>query len=211
MSELTLFAMPGSCSRVSLILLEEANADYQIHWVNLMKGEHKTDAFKLVNPKSKVPALRIDGHVLTENPMIIKFLSERFPEANLLPKTNPGLEEYQQKSDLCFCSSTIHPLVTRFCIPAFFVDEVGLASVKEKAHKALLEALVWVEGKLGDGQWWYGEQWSAMDAYIFWIISRLQRCDFSLASLPNIARHTDTMLRRKSVLSSLAKEQHAIK
>ncbi|MDO6693859.1 glutathione S-transferase family protein [Aliiglaciecola sp. 3_MG-2023] len=209
MSSITLFAMPGSCSRVSLILLEEAKAEYDVHWVNLMKGEHKTANFKQINPKSKVPALSIDGEVLTENPMIIKYISEHFPDANLLPNVDSGLAEYQQISDLCFCSSTIHPLVTRFCIPGFFADESCTTSVKQKALAALLENLAWVEQKLANSAWWYGDQWSAMDAYIFWIISRLQRCDFSLSTLPNLARHTEAMLKRDAVVSALEKEKLA--
>ncbi|GAA6184614.1 glutathione S-transferase family protein [Aliiglaciecola sp. 2_MG-2023] len=209
MSEITLFAMPGSCSRVSLILLEEAKAKYDIHWVNLMKAEHKSAEFKQINPKSKVPALAVESQVLTENPMIIKYISERFPEANLLPKVDSGLAEYQQISDLCFCSSTIHPLVTRFCIPAFFADENGMPSVKAKALEALMDSLAWVEQRLAAGNWWYGEQWSAVDAYIFWIISRLQRCEFSLATLPNLAHHTEKMLKRDSVINALNKEKLA--
>ncbi|MFA3790074.1 glutathione S-transferase family protein [Aliiglaciecola sp. SL4] len=209
MSNITLFAMPGSCSRVSLILLEEAKADYHIQWVNLMNGDHKTAEFKQINPKSKVPALAIAGEVLTENPMIIKYISTQFPKANLLPKVDTGLAEYQQISDLCFCSSTIHPLVTRFCIPTFFAEESCATSVKEKALAALHEGLTWVEQRLADSTWWYGEQWSAMDAYIFWIITRLQRCNFSLSDLPNLAQHTENMLKRDSVIWALEKEKLA--
>jgi len=38
-----------------------------------------------VNPKWRIPALLIDGFVLTENPAILAYLGRRFPAAGLYP------------------------------------------------------------------------------------------------------------------------------
>ena len=177
MSQLTLFAFPGSCSGVSIILLEEAKADYHLHMVKLMQGEHKKPEYLSINPKGKVPALKVDEQILTENPVIISYLNKQFPEANLLPNVATEIAQLQQLSDLCFCSSTLHPIVTRLCKPEFFVEQQPSTEIKQKACSDLLNALQWVDKRLGESQWWYGEQWSAMDAYIFWVVSRAQKCD----------------------------------
>jgi glutathione S-transferase len=207
MNELTLFAFPGACSRVSLILLEQAQADYQVHWVRLTKGEHKRPEFLAINPKAKVPALKIGNDILTENPAIISYINQRFPSAQLLPVSDNALTQLQQLSDLCFCSSTLHPMVTRFCKPEFFATSDAIISVKQKAQDALNDALVWVEQRMGQAAWWYGEQWSAMDAYLFWVLTRLQSADFLLAEWPNLHRFVQAMLTRPAVLRALAKEQ----
>ncbi|SAL99073.1 hypothetical protein [Absidia glauca] len=39
-----------------------------------------------VNPESKVPALDIDGKIITESLVIIELINDLFPEKNLLPK-----------------------------------------------------------------------------------------------------------------------------
>lgn len=206
MSQLTLFAFPGSCSRVSMILLEEAQADYQLHVVKLMLGEHKKPEYLRINPKGKVPALKVGDEILTENPAIILYLNSLFPGAHLLPQVDSKLGQLQQLSDLCFCSSTLHPIVTRLCKPEFFIQQLDSTEIKQKAHGDLLSALQWVDKRLGASQWWYGQQWSAMDAYIFWVVTRAEKCDLDLALLPNIARHSQDMLSRDSVKRALAKE-----
>ena len=83
-----------------------------------MRGEHKAPEFKSRNPKGKVPALEIDGTVLTENVAILWYLHQRHPEARLLPATSTPLEDARNLADLCFCSATLHPLVTRIRMPS---------------------------------------------------------------------------------------------
>jgi glutathione S-transferase len=190
-----------------MILLEQAQADYQLQMVKLTQGEHKKPEFLAINPKGKVPALKVDNEILTENPAIISLIDSLFPAANLLPKVESKLAELQQLSDLCFCSSTLHPIVTRLCKPEFFTEQQATTEIKQKANKDLLIALQWVEQRLGDSQWWYGQQWSTMDAYIFWVVSRAASCDLDLSLVPNIERHKHDMLKREAVQRALAKEQ----
>jgi glutathione S-transferase len=65
---LTLYYAPGSSSMASHLVLEEAGAEYETRFVNEDAGEHRTEAYLRVNPRGKVPALRLaDGSVLVEN------------------------------------------------------------------------------------------------------------------------------------------------
>lgn len=101
---------PGSCSRVSAIVLEELELDFESRVVRFMKGEHKSAEYKVHNPKGKVPALIHNGKALTENVAIITYLQKL--SGQLLPKTHNELEYARQIADLCFCSSTLpfsHP------------------------------------------------------------------------------------------------------
>jgi glutathione S-transferase len=38
-----------------------------------------------INPKARIPALQIDGFVVTENPAVLAYLGRRFPNARLYP------------------------------------------------------------------------------------------------------------------------------
>ncbi len=82
----TLYFSPGACSMASHVLLEECGADYETKLVALAKGEQRTDEYKKINPHSKVPALAVDGNVITQNVAILPFIAGQFPDAELLPR-----------------------------------------------------------------------------------------------------------------------------
>lgn len=53
--------------------------------IDLLAGEHKQAEHLARNPQGLVPALSIDGHMLTQSLAIIEYLSETQPGAGLLP------------------------------------------------------------------------------------------------------------------------------
>ena len=134
MTDITLYFAPDSCARVPLIALEEIGQPYRLEVVAFMKGQHRSDEYLALNPQGKVPTLVVDGNVLTENVAILSWLSDRFPQARLLPPAKDSWSRAQQISDLAYCASGLHPLVTRLRIPQFFCDvpqgvEIGRAHV----------------------------------------------------------------------------------
>lgn len=205
--KIILFAAPVSCSKVPLILLEEIGAPFETRLVRFMRGEHKSADFKRYNPKGKVPAIIIDGEALTENVAIAVHLDSVFPEAGLLPKAD-SWGRARQIADLCFCSSTLHPFVTRICVPTIFVDEPGVESVRRRAMAGIAEYLQIAEDRLADGEWWYGQVWSAMDAYLYWAFTRIQLgSDFDVAAYPRLVDHAARTEARPAVQRALARER----
>ena len=57
---------------------------------HLRKGEQRAPDFLKLNPQGLVPALEIDGLVLTQSLAIIEYLDETRPEPPLLPKDPAG-------------------------------------------------------------------------------------------------------------------------
>ncbi|GAQ82668.1 maleylacetoacetate isomerase-like [Klebsormidium nitens] len=49
-------------------------------------GETATPEFLAINPMKQLPALRIDGHTLSESVAILEYLEEVYPDPPLLPK-----------------------------------------------------------------------------------------------------------------------------
>jgi glutathione S-transferase len=64
-------------------MLEECGAEYAFVDVDLMSGEHRGDAYRALNPTSRVPTL-VDGDlVLWESNAILEYLAAKHPAARL--------------------------------------------------------------------------------------------------------------------------------
>jgi len=206
MTTIKLHMAPGTCARVSAIALEEAGVDFETPLIRFMKGQHKSPEYKKINPKGKVPALEIDGEALTENVAIISYLNERFPEAKLMPEASDALAKARQLADLSFCSATLHPIVTRIRMPTFFADGDAAKNVWEKGCEAMHEYFRLIDERLSEQSWWYGENWSVMDAYLYWIFWRVEGADYPVDDYPNFKAHKSRMEQRAAVQKVLARE-----
>jgi glutathione S-transferase len=200
---------PGTCARVPCILLEAASAQFETRLIRFLKGEHKSPAYKAINPQGKVPALQIDNTVLTENPAIIYYLHQRFPEAALLPTDADAKARAVLMADLSFCASTLHPIVTRIRLPHFFAGEQAARAVWENACKAMDEYFQLIETRLVQGPWWYGNQWSALDAYLYWIFWRVEGAGYDVKRFPKFGDHKLRSEARPAVKRALAREAQA--
>jgi glutathione S-transferase len=87
----TLFHAPQSRSAGALILLEELGADYELHVLDLKKGEQRQPAYLAVNPMGKVPAVRHDGALVTEQGAVYAYLADLYPEAGITPAIGDAL------------------------------------------------------------------------------------------------------------------------
>lgn len=83
--QLTLYHCPHSRSTGVLTLLEELHAPYDLHVMNMKKGETREPAYLAVNPMGKVPAIRHGDAIITEQVAIYLYLADLFPDAGLAP------------------------------------------------------------------------------------------------------------------------------
>jgi glutathione S-transferase len=205
MTKMTLFFAPDSCSRVPLIALEEIGDPYALEIVAFMKGQHKSPEYLALNPKAKVPTLVVDGEPLTENVAILVWLAERFPQAGLLPECHDGFARARLISDLAYCASGLHPIVTRLRIPHYFCDTAeGSRRAFEMAEVAMRPNFALIDRRLADNRWWYGDRWSIVDAYVNWIWFRVTGTQFDGAAYSNMHRHDAQMKERPAVQRTLA-------
>jgi GSH-dependent disulfide-bond oxidoreductase len=86
---------PTANSAEPLICLEEKNASYEPHYVNLLRFEQHRPAFLKLNPQGQVPVLVHDGRVITETSLLIQYLDATFPSPRLTPQS--ALERYQMQ------------------------------------------------------------------------------------------------------------------
>ena len=132
---LTLYFSPGACSMASHIGIEETGAAYVEKPTLLAKGEQKTEAYLKINPRGKVPALSVDGKIITENTAILSYLAKQFPQAKLMP-ADP-VEEARCISAMAWFSNVVHPSYQRYMRPERFAEgDAAQATVKETGRKS---------------------------------------------------------------------------
>ncbi len=209
MTNIVLYMSPGSCAKVTSIVLEELGLDFKTEVVRFMRGEHKSPAFKQKNPTGKVPALIYGDQALSENVAIISFLNQ--VHGRLLPEAKDAMEHAKQLADLCFCSSTLHTLVTRIRMPSFFAGEDNAIAVQDIAVGAMDEFFGLIDKRLDEQQWWYGDEWSAMDAYLYWCFWRVQGAGYHVEKFANYSNHAIRMEQRPAVKRAIARDNEASK
>jgi glutathione S-transferase len=204
--KLTLAFAPGACSIAPYILLKEAGADFETLNVNLGKGEHHEAPYLKVNPKGKVPALIVDGRVITENVAIQVWIDRQFPQAQLMPR-DPMLY-IDALTILGWCGSGIHPKLTQQARPERYCDLPGAADrVKALGHEGMLEQYELAEAMLAGKTWLIGEQFSCADAYFYWTFRRGVAFGNDLSRFKNCIAHRQRMEQRDSVKDLLAHEE----
>src|SRR6185295_11611725 len=89
---IVLYYSPGSCSLAPHIVLSETGQPFELRKFATADRANYTADYLAVNPKGRIPALQIDGFILTENPAILAFLGRRFPSAGVYPADDPQAE-----------------------------------------------------------------------------------------------------------------------
>ena len=85
MSELIFYHSPNTRSTGARVLLEELGAPHTLHALDMKAGEQRGAAYLAVNPMGKVPAIRHDGQLVTEQVAVYLYLADLFPAAGLAP------------------------------------------------------------------------------------------------------------------------------
>ncbi|GAD90863.1 hypothetical protein VHA01S_058_00170 [Vibrio halioticoli NBRC 102217] len=195
---LVLYYAPGACSGVTITAMIELGLECEFKKVDLASGEQKTPAYQQINPYGKVPAVTVDGQLLTENPAILIYLNSLATSSKLMPDTDCALQRSQYYSDLMWLSSSVHPSVRHVCMPSYYTQSSDTDDVVAKGIKQLILYFTMANQHLQNSTWWYGEQWSIFDTYLHWCYTRALRGGFALDSFPALLSHQQRLEARPS-------------
>lgn len=209
MTMLTLYFSPGASSLASHIGLEESGAPYEAKPIVLAKREQKTEAYLKINSRGKVPALAVDGRVITENTAILTYVARRFPGNRLLP-ADP-VDEARCIGIMAWFSNTLHPAYQRVMRPERFVDGgAAQESVREFARKAFWESCREIDALLQGGDWIMGNQYTVTDGYALVFYAWGVRGGYPMPELAAYTGWKDRMLARPAVRRILEREQSVL-
>jgi glutathione S-transferase len=209
MSDIVLFHAPSACSRVTMNALEEIGLDFEDRAVNIFIGEQKESGYLAINPKGKVPTLKIGEKIYTENAAIIYMLATQHPDASLIPLITNHAEQNIGLEDLVWCSSFFHPMVRQIRMPSRFTDG-PTDGIKAHGLQHLPAILSQIERRVSKGRWWYGDRWSILDVYIYWNYSTAEIGGADLSPWPGILDHSHRVRARPSFVRTLAREHASL-
>jgi glutathione S-transferase len=205
---IVLYYAPNTCALAPYVTLTEAGATFEARALNFRKGQQKSPEYLRLNPKHKVPLLIVDGQPLTESAAIQLWIARQFPQAKLLP-ADPW-QELKAISILSWCSSGIHPFLSRINSPPRVCDVPGAEpSVVKLATEMLFENYEIAEGMLA-GREFFFDHFTAADAHFCWCMRRSSQFELDLSGFPNCLAHFERIMSRPSVQKLLAWEKSVL-
>jgi len=204
---LKLYFAKGSCSLASHVALEEAGATYMLERVDLGSGDQRKPDYLKLNPKGRVPALLTDKGVLTENPAILAYVAQAFPQAGLAANGD-SYAFAQMQAFNSFLATSVHVAFAHDKRPQRYADgEAAAQAMRAKAPAALAEYFGLIQERFADGRpFVMGDQYTVADPYLF-VFERWLKGDLGrLADYPAVAAHHARIAERPAVRAALAAE-----
>lgn len=195
-----LFFSPMACSLASRTVLYEVGAQALFTQVD-GKAKRTLDGrdYWQINPMGQVPALRTpDGWVLTENPAVLQYLAEAWPEAGLLPASADARARVRQW--LGFIGTELHKAVF---VP--LLDPTAGTEVKAYALEDAALRLAVLEQHLQQHEHLEGS-YGIADIYLAVVLNWAPYAGVSLARYPAVKAYHQRINQREAVARALREE-----
>jgi GSH-dependent disulfide-bond oxidoreductase len=185
---LELYAWGTTNGRRALIMAEEAGLPFNLHQINIQKGDQKTPEYEKINPYRKIPAL-IDtegpgGKAATifESVAICFYLAEKTGKFLDSGADRPNVIKWSMfhaTNVLCTLGS-----LGRINDPSF---EAGAKSQLDTMNKHLA------------GRDWFADDYSVADIIPFTRINGIKHETVKVSDYPNVQRWLDRVAARPAV------------
>ena len=196
-----LYFSPGACSLSPLIVLEEAQLDYEpvLASTKTHQLQDGTDYYT-INPKGYVPVLELDnGERLTEGPAIVQYIADQVPGKGLAPAAGT-MARYRLQEWLNFVTSEIHKTYSPLFNPA--VPE----EYKTIAKARLNDRYRWIDAQLEGKSYLMGDAFSVADAYLFTVTNWAKFVGLDLAPYKHVGAFMTRVGARPAVQQAMKEE-----
>lgn len=184
-------------------LAEESGTAFEFHFVDLSKGENKTEAFAKLTPVGKVPVLEHNGQSLFESGAICRYVAAAENSA-LFPLDKMQRAQVDQWMEFFSC----HP--GRWLTSIFFekiikpmagFGEPNVANIEE-ATKFAHQQFEILDTHLGSSRWLANNALSIADLTALAYVEQCGQIGFPLADYPQVKAWFDRLEALPSVARS---------
>ncbi|MGE4458165.1 MAG: glutathione S-transferase family protein [Stenotrophomonas sp.] len=196
MTTLTFYTHPFSRGRIARWMLEEAGLPYEeviLDYGTTMKAP----AYLAINPMGKVPALRHDDTVVTENAAICLHLADLVPEKALLPPPGTAARGACYRWVL-FAAGPLESFITAR-------RHGALAPAREAGYGNEADLMRTVEGALAGRRYLVGDRFSVADLYMAALLGYYMRIG-ELESRPVFEAYAGAHLQRPAAQRANARD-----
>ena len=176
-----------------LYVLEALEADYELEFINLFKGEHKQDRIRRLNPFTKLPILEHEGHALFESGAICRYLATN-ESSPLYPDELWTKAKVDQWMDFFSCH------LGRWLNTLFFEKHIkAAAGLGEINQDTWNEAVGFANQQLRIvDHWLAGNKYSAgefsiADLFAFAYVEQYRAIDLSIDAFSNVRAWLETI------------------
>jgi glutathione S-transferase len=200
---------PLACSAATRIALYEAGATADFIYVDIHTNPRArvladgTD-YHEINPLGQVPAIRTaEGEILTENPVVLQYVADSYPEAELAPRA--GMGRYRLQQWLSFIATELHKATF---IP--LLDRSSTDGAKAFARQKLPMRFGYLEKRL-NGRDFLLDNFSVADAYLVTVLNWSPYAGIELEEWQGLEAYYRALSRRPMVARALAEAYAAEK
>ncbi len=195
-----LYYVPGACAMACHIAACEAELPLELSLVSFGADGRSADGgdYYAINPKGAVPALAVDGEILTEAAVILQYLASLAPAA--LPIPAEGMAKWHFLERLHFMATDVHKAFSPLFAPGLPEDAKPALLGVAGAKYALLEST------LGDRPYFGGDSFTILDAYGFLLCQWTGFFGLDIDEWPKLKAYRDRLISRPSIQQALKEE-----
>jgi glutathione S-transferase len=199
-----LYYAPLACSMASRIAVYEAGASADFVYVDIhtdSKSRRLADGtdYYTINPMGQVPAVETaEGKLLTENPVVLQYIADQFPDSTLAPRS--GIARYRLQEWLNFIGTELHK--------GTFIPLLGRNTpdgAKEFARSKVLLRFARLNDALEEHDYLLSD-FTVADAYLVTVLNWAPYAGLDLSPWPSVGSYFERLAQRPSVARAMAEE-----
>lgn len=199
MIDLYTFTTPNG--RKVSILLEELGISYNVHKIDITKGEQFSPDFVGINPNSKIPVIIDHETEITvfESGAILMYLAEK--TGKFWPKETKS--RYQVMEWLMFQMASVGPMFGQFNhFNRFAPEKVPYAIARYEQETLRLYGVL--NGQLADRPYIAGEDYTIADIALYPWVASYEFMGLTLEKHPHLKRWVEILQERPAVQRGMA-------
>ncbi|SEK75202.1 glutathione S-transferase [Roseovarius nanhaiticus] len=193
-----LYYAPGTVSIAVAIALHEAGLDFDAQKVSFKDAEQTKPEYHAINPKGRVPALEVDGRVLTETGAILDYIAAVAPDTGLMPEA--PLDAARVRGVMHYLASTVQPNHAHGPRAYRWAEkEESHADMRAQVPKTMAASATYIEDHCLKGPYVMGDHVTVADPHLFVMCLWLKGDGVDVDGYPLITAFMAAMEERESV------------